>query len=124
MILLDWHTDLVMLIVVVISIESSNNSSLTRQGNGCGPVYLNIDEFLRNIGEEIFIECCNEHDQCYDTCGKKQFKCDTLFLYCMIEACQQLIDNSRCRTDARLLFWLVVFAGQTAYQQAQQQNQC
>ena len=106
-----------------LSIHSSN-ISLIHQANGCGPVYFNIDEFLRNIGEEIFIECCNKHDRCYDTCGKQQFICDTTFLHCMIEVCEQLSDISRCQRDARILFWLVVFAGQSAYQQAQQHNRC
>jgi secretory phospholipase A2 len=98
-----------------------------RQSNGCGPAILNIDAFLRDIGEEILIVCCNEHDLCYDTCGKKQFRCDTTFLQCMIEACQKLtpLSNiSRCQTDARMLFWFVFFGGRSAYQQAQQQHQC
>ena len=98
-----------------------------RQANGCGPLTLNIDQFLREIGEEILIVCCNEHDLCYDTCGKKQLTCDTTFLQCMIEACRQLSPWSnvdRCQNDARILFWFVFFGGQSAYQQAQQQHQC
>ncbi|UJR29992.1 hypothetical protein I4U23_017539 [Adineta vaga] len=98
-----------------------------RQANGCGPASLNLDEFLRQIGEDILIICCNEHDLCYDTCGKKQFACDTTFLQCMIEACQQLSPLSniqRCQNDARIYFWFVVFIGQSAYQQAQKQHQC
>jgi secretory phospholipase A2 len=113
----------------VLSVYSLNFSSnrFDRQANGCGPVNLNIDRFLREIGEEILIECCNEHDRCYDTCGKKQFICDTTFLHCMIQACQQLLPSSninRCQIDAKILFWFVFLGGQSAYQQAQQQNHC
>ncbi len=98
-----------------------------RQANGCGPVNLNIDRFLREIGDDVLIVCCNEHDLCYDTCGKKQLTCDTTFLHCMIESCQQLFPSSninRCQNDARILFWIVFFSGRSAYEQAQQQNQC
>jgi len=98
-----------------------------RQANGCGPVTLNIDKFLHEIGDDVLIVCCNEHDLCYDTCGKKQSTCDTIFLDCMIEACQQLSPASsinRCQNNAQILFWFVFFGGQSAYQQAQQQNQC
>ncbi len=105
----------------------SLNSRFHRQANGCGPEIFNIDRFLREIGEDILIVCCNEHDLCYDTCGKKQFTCDTMYLHCMIQACQQLSQLSninRCQNDARILFWIVVFGGRSAYQQAQQQHQC
>ncbi|CAF0716878.1 unnamed protein product [Adineta steineri] len=98
-----------------------------RQSNGCGPITFNIDRFLKDIGDDVLIVCCNEHDLCYDTCGQKQFTCDTTFLHCMIQACQQLsplTNTDRCQTNARILFWFVFFAGQSAYQQAQQQHQC
>ncbi len=120
---------LLILISFILSVDSLNIplNRFRRQANGCGPVNLNIDRFLREIGEEILIICCTEHDQCYDTCGKKQFTCDTTFLHCMIQACQQLSLSSninRCQNDARILFWIVIFGGRSAYQQAQQQNQC
>ena len=102
-------------------------SRFRRQANGCGPSSLNLDEFLREIGEDILIVCCNEHDLCYDTCGKKQFTCDTSFLRCMLEICQYLSPLSnvqRCQNDARVYFWFVVFGGQFAYQQSQEQHQC
>ena len=95
-----------------------------RQANGCGPIYLNIDRFLQELGEEILIGCCNEHDLCYDTCGKKQYTCDTTFFDCMFQACQQSSDIFRCKDTAKILFWLVFFGGQSSYQQAQQQNHC
>ncbi len=109
----------------ILSVHSLNQFS--RQANGCGPINLNIDRFLREIGEEILIECCNKHDLCYDTCGKKQLICDTEFLHCMIEVCQQLstaLDINHCQNNARIFFWFVFFGGQLAYQQAQQQNHC
>jgi len=98
-----------------------------RQANGCGSLTFNIDTFLKEIGDDVLIVCCNEHDLCYDTCGKKQLTCDTIFLDCMIQACQQLLSLSninRCQTDARILFWAVFFGGESFYQQAQQQHQC
>ncbi|CAF1406461.1 unnamed protein product [Rotaria magnacalcarata] len=98
-----------------------------RQANGCGPVNLNIDILLKEIGEHVLIECCNEHDLCYDQCGKAQLTCDTTFLHCMIEACQQLLLSSninRCQNDARILFWFVFVGGRSAYEQAQQEHYC
>ncbi|CAF1215093.1 unnamed protein product [Rotaria sordida] len=113
----------------VLSLHSLNGASnrFRRQANGCGPVTLNIDTFLRNIGEDVLIVCCNEHDLCYDTCGKTQMICDTTFLHCMIEACQHSLSSSninRCQNVARILFWFVFFGGQSSYQQAQQQHHC
>jgi secretory phospholipase A2 len=113
-------------VLPIYSLNSTFNR-FRRQANGCGPVSLNIDAFLREIGEEILIICCNKHDLCYDTCGQKQWTCDTTFLHCMIEACRQLLPLSninRCQNDARILFWIVVVSGRSAYQQAQQQHQC
>lgn len=117
-----------MFVLIYVSLflflDSFSLSFQFRRANGCGPIYFNIDQFLRNIGEEILIDCCNEHDRCYETCGMKRLICDTTFLHCMIEACRQLSNINRCQTDGRILFWFVFFAGQSAYEQSQKDNQC
>lgn len=114
----------VMYVSLFVSLNSFSRANESRRANGCGPIYFNIDEFLRNIGEEILIDCCNEHDRCYEHCGMKRWTCDTTFLHCMIEACRQLSTIQRCQTDARILFWLVFLAGQTSYDQSQKESQC
>lgn len=98
-----------------------------RQANGCGPANLNIDAFLKEIGEDILIQCCDQHDLCYDQCNKAQWTCDTTFLYCMIEACKCLLVSSnvnQCQNDAHILYGFVFFGGHLAYQRAQAQHNC
>lgn len=47
---------------------------------GCGPAGLSIPD---SYG---FIECCNDHDNCYGKCGGK-FKCDMIFCGCLLLKC-------------------------------------
>ena len=116
------HRVVLIFFVVCQLLQPSTETRVTRQANGCGTGRWNIDAFLREIGEDMFISCCNAHDLCYDTCGKKQLTCDQLFLHCMLEECHA--GDSRCETDARLLFWIVFFTGRAAYEHAQSLHVC
>ena len=115
------HLVVLIFFVVCHLLQPSTETRFTRQANGCGTGRWNIDAFLREIGEEVFISCCNAHDLCYDTCGKKRLTCDQHFLHCMLEECHA---ESRCQTDARLLFWIVFFTGRSAYELAQSLHVC
>ena len=117
------------LILSIFSFDLINSIRFrsTRQTNGCGPETINIDRFLENIGEDVLISCCHQHDLCYDTCGTKQLTCDENFLNCMLKSCEQLISSltvSKCQNHARLLFWIVFWTGQSAYDQAQSNQLC
>jgi secretory phospholipase A2 len=39
--------------------------------------------------DEVFSECCNEHDKCYGTCGRPFEKCSGEFLACMMKECRR-----------------------------------
>ena len=34
------------------------------------------------------MNCCNEHDKCYDTCNEKRDKCDQDFKVCLLTSCE------------------------------------
>jgi len=35
------------------------------------------------------VDCCDVHDICYSTCGKKRADCDKNFYQCLNRACDQ-----------------------------------
>lgn len=83
---------------------------------GCGPGKFTIDHHLVELGEGSLIECCAEHDLCYDTCQLTQAQCDDRFEICLRNKCRKLSGFSRifCKIDAsnmvnlvrRFGFWL------------------
>jgi len=50
------------------------------------------------IGAANFLNVCNNHDKCYDTCLSFQKECDKVFLEEMLKACDAAVNNpaSRC----------------------------
>jgi secretory phospholipase A2 len=51
--------------------------------NGCGSGGFKMD--VSNWpGVE---QCCNEHDVCYDTCGRERHECDESFGVCLDKKC-------------------------------------
>lgn len=64
-------------------------------------------------------ECCNEHDKCYDTCGRSKESCDAAFGNCLDKICKfeySLIDLA-CKT---VLPAIVIVAACTEYLDAQE----
>ena len=72
----------------------------TTSVNGCGPGKFLINNGLKEIGEGVLIECCNQHDICYTKCGGKR-DCDDKFEKCLKEKCKQLgfIRRKLCSLD-------------------------
>jgi secretory phospholipase A2 len=64
--------------------------------NGCGSGGFKIDT-SQWPGVE---QCCNEHDICYDTCGKERGACDELFGKCLDKKCGR---NKECGSSASML---------------------
>ncbi|XP_006012040.1 group XIIA secretory phospholipase A2 isoform X4 [Latimeria chalumnae] len=55
--------------------------------NGCGsPVF----GFHFDLGIPSMTKCCNQHDRCYDTCGKSKHDCDEEFQYCLSKICRDV----------------------------------
>ncbi|GAB5570571.1 group XIIA secretory phospholipase A2 isoform X4 [Prionailurus iriomotensis] len=47
-------------------------------------------EFSLNIGIPSLTKCCNQHDRCYETCGKSKNDCDEEFQYCLSKICRNV----------------------------------
>ncbi|CAF1621202.1 unnamed protein product, partial [Didymodactylos carnosus] len=93
----------------------------SRQANGCGTIYFNIDNILKIVGYSQMIPCCNLHDLCYDNCTSTKSNCDTQLFKCMLLVCDTLISiqDIVCRSDVSALYLAVVIKGNDAYQAAQ-----
>merc|ERR1712130_524082 len=60
----------------------------TPTANGCGPSAFPL------AGPSFsFLECCNQHDYCYGTCGKTKSQCDADFYACTDCSCEAAYDN-------------------------------
>lgn len=35
-------------------------------------------------------KCCNQHDRCYDTCGREKHECDEQFQECLETICRNV----------------------------------
>ncbi|XP_053357976.1 group XIIA secretory phospholipase A2-like isoform X3 [Clarias gariepinus] len=56
--------------------------------NGCGtPLFV----FHFDIKIPATTRCCNQHDYCYDTCGRKKRECDEQFQICLKNICGNLL---------------------------------
>jgi hypothetical protein len=64
--------------------------------NGCGSGGFKIDA-SHWPGME---QCCNDHDMCYDTCGKHRSACDDQFGACLDARCGR---NQECSSTASML---------------------
>lgn len=58
--------------------------------NGCGPDSAWYSALVPNLD---FKGCCNTHDVCYDDCTQWFEKCNTDFLSCMINTCNNKYDH-------------------------------
>ncbi|XP_048189801.1 group XIIA secretory phospholipase A2 isoform X5 [Perognathus longimembris pacificus] len=55
--------------------------------NGCGSPLFGVH---LNIGIPSLTKCCNQHDRCYETCGKSKNDCDEEFQYCLAKICRDV----------------------------------
>ncbi|MCI4375997.1 hypothetical protein PGIGA_G00183000 [Pangasianodon gigas] len=53
--------------------------------NGCGSPLFG---FHFDIGIPSMTRCCNQHDRCYDTCGREKHNCDDQFQVCLETICR------------------------------------
>nr|XP_004549461.1 group XIIA secretory phospholipase A2 isoform X2 [Maylandia zebra] len=55
--------------------------------NGCGSPLFGI-QF--DVGIPSMTKCCNQHDRCYDTCGREKHDCDKEFQVCLEKICRNV----------------------------------
>ena len=93
--------------------------------NGCGTKDFRVD--VSNYPG--FVECCNNHDMCYDTCGESRQECDTTFKQCMLQVCKSDGDSGKlrrkevreCRSQADMMYGGVVALGCDIYLDSQKE---
>ena len=89
--------------------------------NGCGSK-ITIDYVLQLKGLQDLIPCCNEHDECYDTCNVIRAYCDNNFADCLNFVCNTIQPVSLkpvCSFDAKGMTNLVKAFGNPAFLAAQ-----
>ncbi|XP_041492690.1 group XIIA secretory phospholipase A2-like, partial [Microtus oregoni] len=87
--------------------------------NGCGSPLFGVH---LNIGIPSLTKFCNQHDRCYETCGKSKKDCDEEFQYCLSKICWDLQkalglaqNVQACETTVELLFDSVIHLGCKPY---------
>lgn len=66
------------------------NPTYRPKQDGCGLPGLHIQNLDFEMNKDTnFVNCCNEHDVCYGTCGMKKDDCDTDFRKCMLQWCSK-----------------------------------
>nr|XP_013216125.1 group XIIA secretory phospholipase A2 [Ictidomys tridecemlineatus] len=91
--------------------------------NGCGSPLFGVH---LNIGIPSLTKCCNQHDRCYETCGKSKNDCDEEFQYCLSKICRDVQKTlgltqhvQACETTVELLFDSVIHLGCKPYLDSQ-----
>uniref|UniRef100_A0A8C3YF22 Group XIIA secretory phospholipase A2 n=1 Tax=Catagonus wagneri TaxID=51154 RepID=A0A8C3YF22_9CETA len=91
--------------------------------NGCGSPLFGVH---LNIGIPSLTRCCNQHDRCYETCGKSKNDCDEEFQYCLSKICRDVQKTlglaqhiQACETTVELLFDSVIHLGCKPYLDSQ-----
>ena len=98
--------------------------------NGCGSLDIIFDDSENSLihVEAEFSDCCNSHDECYDSCGEDKDLCDLSFRKCLYRVCrkdehQRFLDNKKCKLKAKLFYMAVVGVGCVPFKDAQK-NAC
>ena len=86
--------------------------------NGCSSPLPNPDN-PTGCSDTSFLEACNAHDVCYQTCNSNKDNCDNAFLDEMLEICMGSSCAPRCSEFAIIYYGAVHNYGDSAYQNDQ-----
>ncbi|KAM9857001.1 caspase-6-like [Aulostomus maculatus] len=94
--------------------------------NGCGSPLFG---FQFDIGIPSMTKCCNQHDRCYDTCGRGKHECDDQFQDCLETICRNVQRTlglahsvQACESAVTLLFDAVMHLGCKPYLDSQRES--
>ncbi|KAK3852293.1 hypothetical protein Pcinc_041114 [Petrolisthes cinctipes] len=93
------------------------------KSNGCGSFGVIFEK--ENLPRPDMVDCCNEHDLCYGTCGSDKEDCDRKFKRCLYRTCDEvkkqveILSHKTCQGGAKLLYTTTVALGCTSYKVAQ-----
>ena len=91
----------------------------TPSSNGCGPECIPVDDNPTGCDDTSFLDACNGHDICYDTCGNDRWTCDQQFYSDMLAVCNQSQCTFDCYDDAFNYYKGVRNLGLIPYRSAQ-----
>ncbi|MEQ2185671.1 hypothetical protein GOODEAATRI_020707, partial [Goodea atripinnis] len=93
--------------------------------NGCGSPLFG---FQFDLGIPSMTKCCNQHDRCYDTCGREKHDCDEQFQDCLETICRNVQRTlglaqsvQACESAVTLLFDAVMHLGCKPYLDSQRE---
>lgn len=101
------------------------NPDHVKSSNGCGSLNLIFDHTDNSPVrlDEKFIDCCNQHDFCYDTCQADKDQCDLDLKKCMYKVCKDkqrdFLDEKKCKATAKTAYLLVMAVGCQLYKDSQ-----
>ncbi|XP_076585364.1 group XIIA secretory phospholipase A2-like [Chaetodon auriga] len=94
--------------------------------NGCSSALFG---FQFDVGVPSLNKCCNQHDSCYDTCGREKHDCDGEFRHCLETICRNVqkalgSDHSvqACDSTVTLLFKAAKHLGCKSYLDSQRES--
>ncbi|XP_042214154.1 group XIIA secretory phospholipase A2-like [Homarus americanus] len=99
------------------------NPNHTPKANGCGSLGVFFEK--EDLSRAEMVDCCNDHDICYDTCGRDKEDCDKIFKRCLYNTCKitqnemDILTNKKCKGGAKLLYTATVALGCTPFKEAQ-----
>ncbi|XP_070842019.1 group XIIA secretory phospholipase A2-like [Chaetodon trifascialis] len=94
--------------------------------NGCSSALFG---FQFDVGVPSLNKCCNQHDSCYDTCGREKHDCDREFRHCLETICRNVqkalgLDHSvqACDSTVTLLYKAAKHLGCKPYLDSQSES--
>lgn len=89
--------------------------------NGCGPEGWGhmVPDNPTGCEDTSFLGACNEHDNCYGSCGNNQDGCDSTFLNTMLDVCMGSSCAVLCSEFAYTYYGVVNNEGEPAWKSAQ-----
>ncbi|XP_066303354.1 group XIIA secretory phospholipase A2-like [Branchiostoma lanceolatum] len=97
------------------------NPTHVPRSNGCGSFGLKMD----TTGLPQMTKCCDKHDICYDTCGKKRQNCDDKFKTCLDDMCEEIRTTlssdqyEGCQMTSQLMYAGTMGLGCRSFKEAQ-----
>ncbi|XP_071359981.1 group XIIA secretory phospholipase A2-like [Trachinotus anak] len=93
--------------------------------NGCGSSLFGF----QFDGVPSMTKCCNQHDSCYDTCGREKRDCDEDLNHCLVTMCRNELGSlesaqivQACESVVTLLLDTVRYLGCRPYQDSQRES--
>jgi hypothetical protein len=92
-------------------------------GSSCGPAGSNFN-FPNEWGGASIESACQNHDQCYENCGKAKAQCDWELYKDIRKACLSARNPPACYIASIAYYQAVYWGGDTPFESARRKAQC